>query len=151
MSLKQKIFDNLKTAMKQGDTVRRDTLRMLDSMIKNVEIEKKKREEGLMDGEIVEVVSRAIKQRKDSADQYRAGGRNELADKEEKEVSILMEYMPEQMSEDEVRNKIRSIIRDLGAGSKSDMGRVMGQAMNSLKGKVEGQTVKRIVDEELSV
>ena len=85
--LKQKIQDDLKSAMKAGDVVKRDTLRMLDSMIKNSEIEKKKREDGLSDEEIIEVAFRAIKQRRDSISQYEAGGRKDLAEKE-KEADI---------------------------------------------------------------
>jgi uncharacterized protein len=149
MSLKEKISTDLKLAMKEGNTVKRDTLRMLDSMIKNVEIEKKKRGVGLRDEEVIEVITRAIKQRKDSAEQYRSGGRIDLVDKEEAEVGILMGYMPEQMGEEDARKEIRTIIEAMGSVSKADMGRVMGQAMAKLKGRVDGQTVKKIVDEEL--
>lgn len=149
MPLKQKIQDELKAAMKSGDTMKRDTLRMLDSMIKNVEIEKKKKEEGLTDEEIEQVISWAIKQRKDAVAQYEAGGRPELAEKEEKEVNILLSYMPEQMSEDELRREIKTVISATGATGKSDMGRVMGAAMKSLKGKADGAIVKKIVEEEL--
>jgi hypothetical protein len=149
MSLKKQIIEDLKQAMKSGDTMKRDTLRMLDSMIKNVEIEKKKREEGLADKEVEQVISRAIKQRKDATAQFKAGGRPELAEKEEKEANILLSYMPEQMSEDELRRQIKAVINETGAIGKSDMGRVMGAAMKSLKGRSDGQTVKKIVEEEL--
>lgn len=149
MSLKQKISDDLKDAMKAGDTAKRDTLRMADSMIKNAEIEKKKREEGLSDEEVVEVLSRAIKQRKDAVEQYVSGGREELAEKERTEIEVLSVYMPAQLTDDEVRTRIREIIKDTGASGKGDMGKVMGAAMSDLKGKADGQAVKRIVDEEL--
>jgi uncharacterized protein len=149
MSLKQKIISDLKTAMKEGDTMRRDTLRMVDSMIKNAEIEKKKREEGLNDSEIQEVFSRAIKQRKDAAAQYESGGRMELAEKERKEAEILLEYMPAQISEEEVRAKVKEIIAKTGAETKAEIGKVMGAAMGKLKGQADGQTVKKIVEEEL--
>ncbi|HRY82296.1 MAG TPA: GatB/YqeY domain-containing protein [Candidatus Moranbacteria bacterium] len=147
--LKQKILDDLKSAMKSGDTAKRDTLRMLDSMVKNCEIEKKKREEGLTDEEVQEVIARAIKQRKDSVSQYEAGGRPELAEKENKEIEILSAYMPLQMSEDDVRNEIKKVIAEIGAVSKSEMGKVMGTAMSRLKGKTDGNLVKKIVEEEL--
>ena len=149
MSLKQKIVDDLKSAMKSGDTTKRDTLRMLDSMIKNFEIEKKKKEEGLNDEEVCQVIARAIKQRKDSASQYASGGRPELAEKENKEIEILSAYMPEQMGEDQVREEVKKIIAEVGATSKADMGKVMGAAMGKLKGKADGSTVKKIVEEEL--
>jgi len=149
MSLKQKISDDLKSAMKSGDTLKRDTLRFLDSAIKNVEIEKKKKEEGLNDEEIQEVIARSVKQRKDSITQYEAGGRADLAEKEKKEMEILMAYMPAQMSEEEVKEAVKKVIAETGASSKSEMGKVMGAAMAKLKGKADGNLVKKIVEEEL--
>jgi len=149
MGLKQKIIDDLKQAMKSGDATKRDTLRMLDSMVKNTEIEKKKREEGLMDEEIQEVISRAVKQRKDAISQYESGGRPELAEKEKKEVKILMAYMPVQMSEDEIRKNVKDTLEEMGISSKSEIGRAMGAAMGKLKGKADGNLVKKIVEEEL--
>jgi len=149
MLLKQKIVDDLKSAMKSGDTTKRDTLRMLDSMIKNFEIEKKKKEEGLNDEEVCQVIARAIKQRKDSASQYVSGGRPELAEKENKEIEILSAYMPEQMSQEQVRDEIKKIITEVGAVSKAEIGKVMGVAMGRLKGKADGSMVKKIVEEEL--
>ncbi len=148
--LKQKIAEDLKSAMKAGDAQKRDTLRMLDSMVKNTEIEKKKREEGLTDEEIQEVIARAIKQRKDSITQFETGGRPELAEKEKAEIAILSGYMPEQMSEEEVRSAVKEVIVETGASSKADMGKVMGAAMGRLKGKADGNLVKKIVEEELS-
>lgn len=149
MSLKQKILADLKEAMKAGNAEKRDTLRMLDSMVKNVEIEKKKREEGLADGEIQEVIARAIKQRKDAAEQYEAGGRAELAEKEKKEIAILAGYMPEQMSEDKVREIVKEMIKQAGISSKAEMGKAMGPIMGRLKGQADGNLVRKIVEEEL--
>jgi uncharacterized protein YqeY len=147
--LKQQIRDDLKKSMKEGDAVKRDALRMLDSMIKNTEIEKLKKEEGLSDEEVQVVIARAIKQRRDSVEQYNAGGRQDLAEKEAKEIEILSAYMPEQLSSDKVREIVKSVISETGASSKADMGKVMGQAMNRLKGQVDGNVVKKIVEEEL--
>jgi len=149
MSLKQKIFEDLKAAMKAGETEKRDVLRMLDSMIKNVEIEKMKREGGLSDEESLEVISRAVKQRKDAIAQYETGGRPELAEKEKKEIEILMAYMPEQMGEDEVRKVVAEIIAQVGATSKAEIGKVMGPVMGKLKGQADGNLVKKIVEESL--
>jgi len=148
MSLKQQITSDLKQAMKAGDNQRRDVLRMLDSMIKNVEIEKKKREEGLSDQEAEEVLSRAVKQRKDAVSQYEAGGRADLVEKEQKEIEIIMSYLPEQMSDAEIREEVKKVIVEMGA-DKSQMGQVMGAAMARLKGKADGQLVRKIVEEEL--
>jgi len=149
MALKQKISEDLKTAMKAGETERRDVLRMLDSMIKNVEIEKMKKEEGLSDEEVLEVLNRAVKQRKDSMEQYGTGGRPELAEKEKKEIEIIMAYMPEQMSEEAVREAVKATIAQVGATSKADIGKVMGPVMGKLKGKADGSLVKKIVEESL--
>lgn len=149
MNLKEQITADLKGAMKSGDTKKRDTLRLLDSAIKNTEIEKKKRETGLSDEEIIEVVARSIKQRKDSVAQYEAGGRPELAENEKAEIEILSVYMPEQMSEEKIREAVKEIIAATGMTSKADMGKVMGQAMSKLKCQADGNAVKKIVEEEL--
>lgn len=116
----------------------------------DAEIEKKKKEEGLADAEVIEVLSRAVKQRKDAAEQYVAGGRQELADKEKKEIEIISAYLPEQLSEDKIREIIKNVISETGASSKADMGKVMGQAMGKLKGQADGSVVKKIVEELLS-
>ena len=139
----------MKDAMKAGDAIKRDSLRMLDAMIKNTEIEKMKKEEGLADAEILEVLARAVKQRKDSVAQYTAGGRPELAEKENKEIEILMQYMPEQMGDDKVREIVKEVISQTGASGKADIGKVMGAAMGKLKGQADGNDVKRIAEELL--
>lgn len=149
MSLKQQLQNDLKEAMKSGDIIKRDTLRMLDAMIKNTEIEKLKKEEGLSDEEAQAVIARAIKQRRDSMEQYKSGGRADLAEKESKEIEILSAYMPAQLGEDKIREIIKAVISETGASSKADMGKVMGQAMGKLKGQTDGNVVKRIVEEEL--
>jgi len=149
MSLKQKITADLLAAMKAGDTLKRDVLRMLDAMIKNTEIEKLKKEAGLDDSEVQEVISRAVKQRKDAASQYTAGNRPELAEKENKEIEILITYLPQQLSEEEVQKVVEEIIAKVGATSKADIGKVMGPVMGKLKGLADGNLVKKIVEEKL--
>lgn len=149
MNIKQKLISDMKEAMKAGDVIKRDTLRMVDSMIKNSEIEKMKKEKGLNDEEVLDVISRAVKQRKDSVVQYKAGGRTDLAEKEKKEIEILMGYLPEQMSEEETKKAVKEIIIQVGAQSKADIGKVMGAAMGRLKGKADGSSVKKIVEEEI--
>lgn len=149
MSLKQQIFSDMKEAMKAGDAEKRDTLRMLDSMVKNVEIDLKKREEGLSDAEVQDVVARAIKQRKDAGAQYAEAGRPELAEKENAEIAILMAYMPEQLSEEAVTEAVLAVIAELGATSKSEIGKVMSASMAKLKGQADGNLVKKIAEEKL--
>ena len=147
--LKQQLLDELKLAMKSGDTVKRDALRMLDSMIKNVEIEKQKRETGLSDEETTEVISKAVKQRKDASMQYIAGGREDLAKKEQAEIEILSAYLPAQLDEKAVRETVKAIISEIGVATPSDIGRVMGIVMGKLKGQADGNLVKKIAEEEL--
>lgn len=149
MSLKEQIISELKESLKSGDSLKRDTLRFLSSAIKNVEIEKKKKEEGLDDQETLEVIKRAIKQRKDSIEQYEKGGRGDLAEKEKKELEILSVYLPAQMNEEKIREEIKKVISDSGANSQKDFGKVMGMAMKKLNGQAEGDLVKKIVQEEL--
>ena len=149
MSLKQQIIEDMKQAMKAGETVKRDTLRMLDSMIKNTEIEKLKKEEGLSDEEVQAVIAKAIKQRKDSVEQYNAGSRADLAEKEKQEIEILSAYMPAQMSEEKVREIVKATLAEIGATSKAEMGKAMGPIMGKLKGQADGNVVRKIVEEEL--
>lgn len=147
-TIKDKIREELKAAMKSGDAEKRDVLRMVDSMIKNVEIEKGKRESGLSDEEIIEVLVRAVKQRKDSATQYIDGGRPELAEKEQKEIEIISVYLPEQLSEEEILKIVKEVIVSSGATGANDMGKVMGQIMAQVKGKADGNLVREIVAKE---
>lgn len=151
MFLKQQINENLKQSMREGDTSKRDALRMLVSMIKNAEIEKKKQNEGLNDTEVQEVISRAVKQRRDSVEQFESGGRMDLAEKESKEIELFLFYMPAQITEDEIRETVKKVIKEVKAESMSDIGKVMGRAMQKLKGQADGNIVKRIVQEELSL
>jgi hypothetical protein len=150
MDLKQNILNDLNEAMKSGDTLKRDTLRFLLSAVKNVEIEKKKKETGLTDEEILEVIARSIKQRKDSVEQYTAGGRLDLAAKEQKEINILMSYMPEQLGEEAIRKIVKETIVEVTAVSKADIGKVMSSVMKKLKGKADGSAVKKIVEDSIS-
>ncbi len=149
MSLKEQIISDLKEALKSSDNLKRDTLRLISGAIKNAEIEKKKKEEGLDDQEVLEVLKRAIKQRKDSIEQYEKGGRADLADKEKKELEIISVYLPAQMDEQKVREEIKKVIAETGAASQKDFGKVMGMSMKKLQGQAEGDVVKKIVEEEL--
>ena len=124
-------------------------MRLLSSSIKNTEIEKKKKEEGLNDNEIIEVIKKAVKQRKDSVEQYEKGGRQDLADKEKKEIETMSVYLPSQMEEEKVREIIKEVITQSGATSAKDFGKVMGMAMKKVQGQADGDMVKKIVEEEL--
>ncbi len=144
MTIKEKILADLKEAMKSGQAKRRDTLRLLDSAVKNMEIEKQKRETGLSDEEVLEVIGRAVKQRQDSIRQFIDGGREDLAELEKEELEILMPYLPAQLSEQEMEAIVEEVIASSGATSVGDLGKVMGQAMAKMKGKADGTVVREL-------
>jgi len=151
MSIKEKILDDLKSAMKSKDSGRLLVLRSLKAKILEKEIsERKGGESTLSDEQIIEVLMKAAKQRKESIEQFESGGRDDLANQEKQELSIIEQYLPEMMSDDEIRKAVRDQISQMGASSPGDMGKVMGALMGKLKGKAEGSLISSIVKEELS-
>jgi len=147
MSLNEQIENDLIEAIKEKDENAVSTLRMLKSALHNKEIEIKKE---LEDTDIIAVVQSQIKSRNDSIKMYEQGGRQELAEKEKKEIDILKKYLPEQMSEEEIKNIVDKTISDTGASSMADMGKVMGTLMPQLKGKADPSLVSQIVKDSLS-
>lgn len=146
----EKILADLKTAMKAKDTVRLQVLRSLKSKILEKEIsERKGTDVTLKDEQINDVLMKAAKQRKDSITQYRDAGRDDLAASEEEELKIIESYLPEMLSEQEIRRLSEDIIIQTGAESAADMGKVMGSLMPKVKGKADGSLVNRIVRELL--
>lgn len=161
--LKEKLQADVKDALKSGNAEKRMVLGMVLSAVKSRELDKRGRlsktesdaaklEEAmkLNDEEVVEVLSSEIKKRKDSIDQYTKGGRPDLAEKEQKEMTMLMVYMPEQMSEDGILEEVKKSIVEVGAVGIKDMGKVIGAVMAKIKGKADGTLVSRLVKEELS-
>jgi hypothetical protein len=161
MALREKIDADFKEAFKAKDETRISVLRMLLASIKNKELEKRaklsKTEKAedleqlskLSDDEIIGVVSTEVKKRKEAAEQYGRGGRQELADKEMAEAQIISSYLPQQLSENELRELIRAAIQKTGASSPGDLGKVMGVLMPQVKGRADGAKVTAIVKEEL--
>ena len=146
MNLRDKIKNDLKDAMRSGDNITRGVLRMLISDIKNAEIEKSGE---VGDKEVVEIIKRSVKRQKDSIEQYTKGDREDLANQEKIELEILEKYMPEQMSEDEVRKIVIKIIKKSEAVSASDFGKIMGAVMKEIGNKADGNIVSGVVREEL--
>lgn len=146
--LLDQITEELKKAQKEQDKEKLATLRMLVSAIKNEEIAKKKRGK-LSDEEIQEVITREVKKHKDSIESYKAGGRSDLVKKEEAELEILKQYLPKQLSFEEVGHIIDEVIKSSGAMTPADFGKVMGQVMRKVKGKAEGGIVSKMVKEKL--
>jgi len=132
------------------DELRLSTIRLLKSAIQYHEIQKGGAGYGATDEDVIEVIGREIKKRNEAIELYKQGGRNELAEKEQKELEILKSYLPEQMSEDEVRKLVEEAISSIGASGIQDMGKVMGALMPKVKGKADGTLVSNIVREALS-
>jgi uncharacterized protein YqeY len=148
MTLLEKIQSHLADAMRSKDQLRLSVLRMMKTAVKNKEVEKMK---PLDEGEAMAVLNTLVKQRKDSAEQFRTGGREEMATKEEAEIKIIEEYLPAAASEDDIRTAIGEAIQETGASSMKDMGRVMKATMARLAGKTaDGGRVSQLVKEKLS-
>lgn len=151
MSIKEKILEDLKAAMKAKKADELRVLRSLKSKILEKEISERKGGEGTInDEQVIEVLMKAAKQRKESIEQFEKGGRNDLAQREADELEVIENYLPKMMSDDEVREAVKNQIEKMGASTMADMGKVMGAMMGRLKGKAEGSVVSRIVKEELS-
>lgn len=149
MTLQEQIRADLKNAMRSGDALRRDVLRMLESAVKNVAIEKKLERESVDDGIVQDVIRRSVKQRRDSVEQYTQGGRADLAEKELQEIAVLQQYLPQALSEDELRTLVSKAVEESGVIAMSDFGKAMGKAMQAVSGRAEGDAVKKVVQELL--
>lgn len=147
MSLQEQISAALKDAMRARDEAKMTTLRLLLTAIKKREKEARSL---LEDQEVISVITSQIKQRRESIEQYRKAGREDLAQTEENELQILQGYMPEQVSEEEISNTLDEIIAEVGAVSMKDMGKVMKAAMAKLAGKAEGGAINAMVKAKLS-
>lgn len=146
MTIRHTITEDLKAAMKRGDHAMRDTLRVVDSMIKNEEIAQKKRDAGLDDAATIAVLKRALKQRHDSVAQYRAGKREDLAQKEEAEIAVIEKYVPAQMAQAQLEEIVQRVIAETGATSRADMGKVMAAAMREIGDAADGMRVRTAVE-----
>jgi uncharacterized protein YqeY len=141
MKLEEKITDDLKAAIKARDGLRTSCLRMLKTAIKNRQVEKRDK---LKDEEIQETVSSLIKKGKQAAEEFKKGGRDTLAAKEEAEITIYLEYLPQQATPTEIEKTLKDIIAESGAEGLGDLGRVMKQAMAQMAGKAQGKEVNEI-------
>ena len=148
MTLQEKIQSHMADAMRSKDALRLSVLRMMKTAVKNREIEKMK---ALEEPEVLVVLNSLVKQRRDSVEQFRAGGREELAKKEEAEIRILEEYLPAAASDDDIRNAIETAIQATGAASIREMGKVMKATLALLAGKTaDGSRVSQMVKEKLA-
>jgi uncharacterized protein len=150
MSIQERIDSDLKEAMRAKDTTKLAVLRMLKSALKYAAIAKSGAEAELSDAEAAQVVRKQAKQRQDSIESFEKGGRVELAQKEQKELSILNGYLPQAMSADEVKQTVREAIAEVGATSKAQMGAVMKAVQAKVAGRVDGKTLSQEVSRQLS-
>ena len=146
MSLKEKLLSNMKEAMKSKDSVKLGTVRGVISAVKNQEIDLKKE---LSEEEILTIVSREVKKRKEAAVLYEKGNRPELKDKEIQEMKILQTYLPEQVSEKDLRRRIQEVIAETGAEGMKDFGKIMKTLVPEFKGKADNSLIKELANEYL--
>jgi uncharacterized protein YqeY len=147
MSLKTRINDDVKAAMRAGDARRRDALRLLLAALKQREVDERKE---LADGDVVAVIEKMIKQRRDSITQFEQGGRQDLADVEKFELSVLQVYMPQALSDAEIEAAVSTAIRDAAAKGMADMGKVMAVLKPKLAGRADMGKVSALVKARLA-
>ena len=145
--LKQKLTDDLKQAMRGGDNVKRSVIRLVMAAIKNAEIA---RRAALEDADILGIIAKEVRQRNESIEAFKQGNRQDLVAQEEAELAILQEYLPRQMTRDEVIVEARRVIKEVGAQGLSDKGKVMPELISQLKGRADGREINAVVTELLT-
>jgi uncharacterized protein YqeY len=148
MKLEEKIFNDYKEAMKNKETLKSSALSFLRASLINVAMEKKKK--NLDDSDIITVIKKQIKERQDSIEQFQKGNRQDLADKETKELEILKAYLPPELSEEEIKKIIEEAVTVTGASGMKDMGKVMKEVTAKIAGRADGKVISDLVKERLS-
>lgn len=146
MNLSERLNDDMKQAMKDKDKFKLSTIRMMRAAMKNLEIDLKR---PLEDTEVLDILSREIKQRKDSLQEFKKAGRDDLVTDLAAEIEIISQYLPEQLTEEEIKVIVTQTIQELGASSKADMGKVMGALLPKTKGRADGKLVNQFVQQFL--
>ncbi|MEC0243044.1 GatB/YqeY domain-containing protein [Paenibacillus dokdonensis] len=146
MNLSERLNEDMIQAMKSREKFRLSTIRMVRSTIKNLEIDLKRT---LDDNEVLDILSREIKQRKDALQEFKKADRDDLASNVEAEIEIIGQYLPEQLSEEEIKVIVQQTIQETGASSKADMGKVMSALMPKVKGRSDGKLVNQVVQQFL--
>jgi len=147
MTLRERLHDDTTAAMRSGDSLRRDVLRMVQSSIYNIE---KAKHVTLAEDEVLGVVTREVKTRRESVEAFRKGGREDLAAKEEAEIAILSGYLPQQLTDDELRALVDEALATTGAASARDLGKVMGWLSPRIRGRADGKAASGIVAQALA-
>ena len=141
MSLKQQLKDDLKVAMRAKEIVKRDSIRAINTMIKQIEVDERKE---LNDQDIIKLIQKGIKQREEAISQYKEASRDDLVQKEQEQVDIFKEYLPKQASDEELEVGMKEIIAAVNATSMKDMGKVMGQASKKFAGIADGKRINEM-------
>ncbi len=147
MSLKDRIKNDIKEAMRAKDTQKRDTLRNLSAAIKQIEVDERRE---LSDADVEKILQKYVKQREDALSQFKEAGRDDLVAKEEAELKLVRSYLPEPLSDEELENIIKEIIEQTGASSMKDMGRVMKEARDAIGSRADGGRISALVKKLLS-
>lgn len=140
MSLKEQLNEDLKTAMRNKEVVKRDSIRAINTMIKQIEVDERKE---LTDEDVIKLIQRGIKQREEAIAQYKAASRDDLVQKEQEQVDVFMLYLPAQLSDEELEAGMKEIIAQTGASSMKDMGKVMGAATKTFAGVADGKRLMK--------
>lgn len=146
MTLKQKLQEDLKTSMKNKDTLRKSVITLIRSSIKQVEVDKRIE---LNDDDVIDIISKQLKQRNDSLEQFLDAGREDLVEETRSEIEVLKEYLPQQLSEEELNEIVKQTISELGATSMKDMGKIMSVIKPKTKGRADGKLINKLVKENL--
>ena len=147
MSLKEKLNEDLKQAMRDKEVVKRDSIRAINTMIKQIEVDERR---VLDDAEVIKLVQRAIKQREEAISQYSAASRTDLVEKEQSQIDVFMIYLPKQLNDEELEAGMRDVIQEVKAESIKDMGKVMGAASKKFAGVADGKRINEMVKKLLS-
>ena len=146
MTLKQKLQEDLKTSMKNKDTLRKSVITLIRSSIKQVEVDKRIE---LNDDDIIDIISKQLKQRNDSLEQFLDAGREDLVEETRSEIEVLKEYLPQQLSEEELNEIVKQTISEVGATSMKDMGKIMSVIKPKTKGRADGKLINKLVKANL--
>jgi uncharacterized protein YqeY len=147
MSLKEKLNEDLKQAMRDKEVVKRDSIRAINTMIKQIEVDERR---VLDDAEVIKLVQRGIKQREEAISQYSAASRDDLVEKEQSQIDVFMIYLPKQLNDEELEAGMKDIIQEVKAESIKDMGKVMGAASKKFAGVADGKRINEMVKKLLS-
>lgn len=146
MSIKDRLIADLKVAMKEKDSIRKSTITLLRAAVKQQEVDKRIE---LNDEDILDIIAKQVKQKRGAIEEFQKGDRADLIEEAQNEIAVLMNYLPEQMSEEELKKVVESIIAKVGASTPKDMGKVMGALMPEIKGKADSKLASKYVKELL--